>query len=63
MGGTVRFLNHPFEDLVTDDNQTAKDVFIKFRNDITQLASDFDNNPTEYLPLVHPTNIECSIAW
>lgn len=62
-GGTVRFLNHHFEDLVTDGNQMAKDTFIKFRSDITQLASDFDNNPTDYLPLVHPTNVECSIAW
>ena len=62
-GGTVRFLNHPFEDLVADDNQTAKDSFIKFRDDITKLAGEFDSNPDDYLPLVHPSNIECSIAW
>jgi hypothetical protein len=62
-GGTVRFLSHPFEDLVSDDNQAAKDAFVKFRDDIKKLAENFDSNPADYLPLVHPSNIECSIAW
>lgn len=62
-GGTVRFLNHPFEDLVSDNNQAAKDTFVKFRDDINNLASNFDSNPDNYIPLVHPSNIECSIAW
>ena len=62
-GGTVRFLSYPFEDLVSDDNQSAKDAFIKFRDDIANLAGEFDSNPDDYLQLVHPSNIECSIAW
>ena len=62
-GGTVRFMSHSFDDLVSDDNQAAKDVFVKFRDDVAQLATDMDNNPDDYVQLVHPSNVECSIAW
>ena len=62
-GGTSRFINIEMEQFVIDDNQGAKDVLIQFRTDVQNLASEFDNNSDRYLPLLHPSLIESSIAW
>lgn len=62
-GGTSRFINIEMEQFVVDDNQVAKDVLVQFRTDVQNLAAEFDNNPDRYLPLLHPSLIESSIAW
>ena len=51
------------EKFVVDDNQGAKDALVQFRTNVQNLATEFDNNPDKYLPLLHPSLIESSIAW
>ena len=62
-GGTSRFINIEMEKFVVDDNQGAKDTLVQFRTNVQDLATEFDNNPDRYLPLLHPSLIESSIAW
>ena len=51
------------ENFVVDNNQGAKDVLVQFRTAVQNLATEFDNNPDRYLPLLHPSLIESSSAW
>lgn len=60
-GGTIKFSDKSFGYLVTDGNQDAIKVFDYFHKKINEIGEIF--NTDGYLPYLHPSVIECSIAW
>lgn len=63
-GNTIRFFDRSLADYLPDViTQDDKKVFDDFYQSLQELETLFRSDPTVYLSILCPSNVECSIAW